>query len=57
MKTAPEEVVMAEKLPAVGATALLHFLPSMAEVVVGWRFFNRSSYGVSTEGRMRTSEI
>ncbi len=57
MKIASEEVVMAEKLPAVGATSLSRFLPSMAEVVVGWRFFNRSSYGVSTEGRLRASEI
>ncbi len=38
MKTAPEEVVMTEKPPAVGAAALSRFLPSVAEVVVGWRF-------------------
>ncbi len=38
MKTAPEEVVMTEKLPAVGATVSSRFLPSVAEVVVGWRF-------------------
>ncbi len=38
MKTAPEEVVMNEKLPAVGATASSLFMPSVAEVVVGWHF-------------------
>ncbi len=38
MKTAPEEVVMTVKLPAVGATASSRFLLSVAEVVVGWRF-------------------
>ncbi len=38
MKTAREEVVMIEKLPAVGATAWSHFLPSVAEVVLEWRF-------------------
>ncbi len=41
MKTAPEEVVMIEKLPAVGATAWSRFLPSVAEVVVEWRFSDR----------------
>ncbi len=34
-----EEVLMTEKLPAVGATAWLRVLPSVAEVVVEWRFF------------------
>ncbi len=38
MMTAPEEVVMTEKLTAAGATASSRFLPSVAEVVVGWRF-------------------
>ncbi len=38
MKAAPEEVVMIEKLPAVGATAWSRFLPSVAEIVVEWRF-------------------
>ncbi len=38
MKTVPEEVVMTEKLSAVGALASSCFLPSVAEVVVGWRF-------------------
>ncbi len=32
MKTAPEEVVMTEKLPAVGATVSSLFLPSVAEL-------------------------
>ncbi len=41
MKTAPEEVVMTEKLPAVGETASPRFLPSVAEVVVVWSFINR----------------
>ncbi len=38
MKTAPDEVLMTEKLPAVGATTSSRFLPSVAEVVVGWPF-------------------
>ncbi len=38
VKTASEKVVMTEKLPAVGETAWSRFLPSLAEVVVVWRF-------------------
>ncbi len=51
MKTAPEEVVMIEKLPAVGATAWSRFLPSVAEVVAEWRFSDRhaESYGRTNE--------
>ncbi len=43
MKTAPEEVVMTEKLPAVGATASSRFLHSVAEFVVVWRFTDRNT--------------
>ncbi len=43
MKTAPEELVMIEILPAVGATARSRFLPSLAEVVVEWRFSDRNT--------------
>ncbi len=41
MKTAPEEAVLIENLPAIGATAWSRFLPSVAEVVVEWRFSDR----------------
>ncbi len=41
IKTAPEEVVLTEKLLAVWATAWSSFLPSVAEVVVEWRFSDR----------------
>ncbi len=41
MKTTSEEAVMIDKLPSVGATAWSRFLPSVAEVVVEWRFSDR----------------
>ncbi len=41
MKAAPEDVVLTEELLAVWATAWSIFLPSVAEVVVEWRFSDR----------------